>query len=580
MRHLHLSRLLALSTLTAANPVVHDAKQQVTYHGLHRNGIEVFLNIPYGQDTGGRNRFRPPRAHIPARGSSVNATAYGPACPQALGLWAPPIALDPITRISEDCLNLNVARPRRTREATARLLPVLVYIHGGSFWAGSNEESTIRPDGMILESVENGLPVMHVAMNYRLGFFGFAQSDALQKEGSENAGLRDQRLALEWVRDNIASFGGDPSRVTIFGQSSGGLSVGMHIMAYGGTKPAPFQQAIAESQSLEPGITGSFTLNAMRRLVDHVGCGQATGLHSGETVQCLRGLDAGTLLNASIATYASDIAHNIGDIWLPVVDGDFLPAAPSTLVREHRFADVTAMMGWCDDDVTFFTDQNIATAGDTRGFISSYAPSLSGDTLDKLLALYHPGSPEFSPNRAANLSAEFYRAARIFRDILMVCLPAGYAEQMAAAGNTVYLYDWNQTVLDPYLTQVSKRPGMGVIHTSEFAYIFGNLSHYDTGAYVFGPSPSDYALATRGSRSWSTFASTGQPGLAGHDTFQRFKPAFVADEAGMHVFVVGGPNEGPSPVEWPGAQVALRRQRLRERCGLINSAEFIEQLRY
>ncbi|KAK2608375.1 hypothetical protein QQS21_003060 [Conoideocrella luteorostrata] len=568
------SLIVALSVAAAANPVVHDPNRDITYRGLHRNDVEVFLNIPYGQDTGGSSRFKPPRAHVPPRGSSINATAYGPACPQALGPWVPPIALSNITRVSEDCLNLNVARPTRMRRGDK--LPVLVYLHGGSFWAGSNEEITIRPDGMVLESVKNGLPVMHVAMNYRMGFFGFAQSDALEKEGSENAGLRDQRLALEWVRDNIAHFGGDPDKVTIFGQSSGGLSIGMHIMAYGGTKPAPFHQAIAESQALEPGITGRFTADAMKLVVDYVGCNK-TALHSAATIQCLRNFDMNKLLNASLTTYSSDIAHNIGDVWLPVVDGDFLPAAPSKLIKEHRFSNVTTMMGWCQDDLTYFTDANITTAKDTFNFISAYAPDLTKDNVNKLLALY-PVS-EFPPNRPANVSSEFYRAARVFRDILMTCQPVGYAQQIAAAGNTVYLYNWNQTILDAYLSQVVKRPGLGPIHTSEFAYIFGNLSHYDIGNYKFNPTKSDYQLKDRGSRSWSTYASTGQPGLKGHDTFQGFKPAFT-DKNQVNIFVVGGPHEGLSAIDGPNAHPAVKEQRLRERCAFINSPEIIEQLRY
>lgn len=406
--------------------------------------------------------------------------------------------------------------------------------------------------------------------------------------------MKDQRLALEWVQDNIAQFGGDPNKVTIFGQSSGGmhirnlqnnqketlttsgLSIGMHIMAYGGSKPAPFQQAIAESQALEPGITGNFTTNAMQALVDHVGCNK-TDLGSAETIQCLRSFDTDRVLNASLATYQSDTAHNIGDIWLPSVDGDFLPAAPSQLIREHRFSNVTTMMGWCDDDVTFFTDANITTAQDTYDFLRAYAPDVSPDNISKLMALY-PAS-DFPANAAANASSEFYRSARIFRDIVMTCQPLGYAEQIAAAGNTVYLYDWNQTILDPFLSQVAHRPGMGSIHTSEFAYIFGNLSHYDTGDYDFAPSPSDYSLRDRGSRSWSTYASTGRPSLEGHDTLHGFTPAF-AQNGQVNIFVVGGPSEGLSPIDGPEAASALERQKLRPRCAFINSPQMIEQLKY
>lgn len=92
----------------------------------------------------------------------------------------------------------------------------MVWIHGGSFFFSSNNEESTRPDGLVQESVLNELPVIHMAINYRLGVFGFAQSDSLRKEGSKNAGLRDQRLALEWVGRNIGAFGGDGEKVTVF----------------------------------------------------------------------------------------------------------------------------------------------------------------------------------------------------------------------------------------------------------------------------------------------------------------------------------------------------------------------------
>lgn len=355
-----------------------------------------------------------------------------------------------------------------------------------------------------------------------------------------------------------------------------GLAVGLHIMAYGGRKPVPFQQAICQSQALEPGITGNFTIDAMHALVDYVGC-DATRLHSKETIACLRELNTETLLNASLATYKSDIAHNIGDIWLPVVDGDFLPAAPSTLVREGRFADVTAMMGWCEDDVSFYTDPAIKTAADTRNFISSYVSGLTSANVDKLLSLY-PVS-DFSADATATLSPEFFRSARIFRDILMTCEPLWYGEQLARAGNDVYLYDWNQTILEPILEQLTGLAGFGSIHTSEFAYIFGNLSHYDTNGYPFDPTPADYELVARGSRSWSTFAATGKPSLPGRDTFRGFRPAYP-NERDVYVFVAGGPNEGLSPIDGRNSREAVRAQKLRERCAFLNSPQVIEQLRF
>jgi carboxylesterase type B len=350
----------------------------------------------------------------------------------------------------------------------------------------------------------------------------------------------------------------------------------MQIMAYGATKPVPFQQAICQSQALEPGITGNFTIDAMQALVAYVGC-DAAPLHSEATVACLRNHDTQTLLDASLATYQADISHNIGDIWLPVIDGDFLPAAPSTLIREGRFADVTTMIGWCQDDLTFFTEPAIKTPEDTRNFLTSYVSGLTSENLDKLLALY-PVS-DFARDATTGLSSEFFRSARIFRDILMTCQPMWYGQHIAAAGNDVYLYDWNQTILEPILEQDTGLSGWGPIHTSEFAYIFGNLSHYNMSGNPFHPAPSDYDLAVRGSRSWSTFAAVGRPSLLGHETFQGVKPAF-SDENDVYIFVAGGPSEGLSAIDGRRSGEAVRRQKLRERCAFINSPEMIEQLRY
>ncbi|KAI1459290.1 carboxylesterase family protein [Annulohypoxylon moriforme] len=564
---------------SASTPSVVDKKNNVTYNGLNRNGVEAFLNVPYGQDTSGANRFKPPQAFVPKPGSTINAQAYGPACPQPLGEGLPPLTLTNVTEISEDCLHLNIIRP--TNATANDRLPVLVYICGGGFWTGQNSELVTQPDGMVLESVENGLPIVHVAMNYRVGVWGFAKSDALKSEGSENAALRDQRLAIEWVRDNIQNFGGDPSKITISGQSSGGLAVGMQIMAFGGSKPAPFQRGICESQALEPGITGNYTINAMQAVVDYVGC-NTTSLHSPETIECLRNLSMEALEEAEEATYSDDIAHNIGDIWLPTVDGDFLPLAPSQLIAEHKFADVSVMMGWCEDDVALFTDTTISTPADSRAFISSYLPSLSNSSLDALLALY----PSTSFPATANLSAEFHRTARVFRDVLMVCEPVYYASALAAAGNDVYLYEWNQTILDPILEYLYDYPNLGVIHTSEFAYVFGNISHWDTDDYPFAPTESDYALVKRGSRSWSTFASLGVPGAEGRDTFQGFGTSFQKGKSGaagnesFSVFVAGGPSEGFSAVDGPGAKTVVAEQKLRERCAFINQEEIIAQLKF
>lgn len=130
-----------------------------TYSGLVRNGVDVFLGIRYGQDTGGENRFRPPRLYTPSPGA-VEATDGGPTCPQSVkGMGAFP------AHISEDCLKLNIVRPRGSKPGSDHA--VMVWIHGGSFWGGSKDVPIYEPDGAVLESVKSGNPIIHVGINYR-----------------------------------------------------------------------------------------------------------------------------------------------------------------------------------------------------------------------------------------------------------------------------------------------------------------------------------------------------------------------------------------------------------------------------
>lgn len=222
------SLLLSLcvdSSIAAPKPKkakAHDKSCDVTYTGIVQNEVENFFGIPYGQDTGGANRFKPPQPYVPTKGASIDATSRGPVCPQPKDAVGFPLYVSSYDRVSEDCLHLNIYRPIGTKKKDK--LPVLLFIHGGSFYEGSKDELVSQPAGLVQQSAENGNPIMVVEINYRLGVFGFAQSDALQAEGSTNAGLRDQRLGIEWAKAHIAAFGGDPKSITISGQSSGGKS--------------------------------------------------------------------------------------------------------------------------------------------------------------------------------------------------------------------------------------------------------------------------------------------------------------------------------------------------------------------
>lgn len=562
---------LFVAVLATAKPVVHDGIADVTYVGVRRSGIEAFLNIPYGKDTGGANRFRPAQPYEHNKGTTFKATIEGPACPQPRGSYLFPLYLANVTDVSEDCLSLNIARPIGTKAKDG--LPVHVHIHGGSFVAGSSNEPTVQPSGLILQSVANGNPIMQVNINYRLGVFGFSKSKALTKAGSANIGLRDQRMAIEWVRDHIASFGGNPRMITISGQSSGGLAVGMQLLAYGGKKPVPFQQAICQSQALGPAIMTDITDRAFSRLARHVSCDKA-GIQSEAALTCLRSLTMDQLIDAQAATI--DGNENIGDNWLPAIDGDFLPAAPSDLIKQHDFANVTTMMGWCEDDTQFFIPDNITTAAHTRAHISSYVPHVSAQNMDELLRLYP--TDDFQADQVASHSAEFYRTGRIVRDILMTCIPLFYSSNLAAAGNQIYLFAENQTALTPLL-DATDHSGVGVVHASDFAFIFANLSVYDLPGYPYQPRRQDYALARRQSRSWSSFMSVGKPSLKNRQTLRGWQSAF-ANPNQTDIFVIGGPAEGLSALDGDGANSGLQMQKLKARCDFFNSPEMIQQLRY
>jgi carboxylesterase type B len=357
-----------------------------------------------------------------------------------------------------------------------------------------------------------------------------------------------------------------------------GLAVGLQLLAYGGTQPLPYQQGICQSQALEAGITGNFTINAMSAVINHVGCDK-TPLHSEETITCLRKLDTQTLLNAAIETYENDISHNVGDIWLPTVDGDFLPAPPSQLVKEGKFGNATYMFGWTEDDLNILTDPNIKADEDTRKNIGSFLPGMPPAALDQLLEQYPV--EEFEPPSGTNLSAEFYRTGRILRDVIMVCQPFFMAESMHQKYSSIghpaglpYMYDFNQTILEPILEQLTGLAKLGVVHTAEFPYVFGNLTHWNVPGWPWSPTPQDHEVLKRVSRSWSTFASTGSPSARGRYTLQGWDPAYSGHDssAGPNIYVIGGPFQGRP-------NLALD-ENLIKRCELLNSPEFIDYQGY
>ncbi|KAF2103990.1 prolyl oligopeptidase-like protein [Rhizodiscina lignyota] len=599
-----------LTSLTQATPYVHDPRHNLSYQGVVTSpGIETFFGIPYGVSTCGSNRFTAPKTFVPPARHVFNATAPGDSCPQIVDVFSELQGF--ITGISEDCLNLNVARPAG-RKSGEGLLPVMVWIYGGinlltsrkgGLNTGSASLTSTTPDGMIRQSVENGLPVLYVAMNYRLGIFGFATSEALRGSKSLNLGLKDQRLALEWVQSNIAAFGGDPNRVTIFGQSSGALSVGLQIIAYGESRPTPFHSAIIQSTALEPGMASNISFNATAAIAVIAGCldgpsasafSPKSASQSPAVISCLRSRSVESLLNATAIFADETAANNDGDIFLPTVDQDFLPTRASEILSSGKFPRMPLILGWDENDATLFTARSIKTPADTRAFISTFYPYLTSSIISELLDLYP--STDFQPNVTAGLSAEFYRSAEISRDIFFVCPSIFFGGAMAKKYSTsstvgpaecveppVYLYDNNQ-IITSNLFAAFNMSGLGVLHGSELSYLTGNLSLSNFTAlgipgFTFSPSAEDYVLEKQYPRSWTSFAWRDTPTLQGKDTLPGWKSAFPEGKGDGDVYVIGGEGEELGGMNGQ-YNTAIAKERLGQKCALLNRADVIKQLMY
>lgn len=234
MRPLLLATTGLLQTVGALTAPV-ATTQNGTYRGRYLDGWnqDVFLGMPYAQPPLGDLRFRWPQSINTSFDGIRDASAYGYSCQQYHTSF----------NISEDCLNLNVIRP----SGNYTNLPVLVWIFGGGLYTGSTADPQYNLSGVVKVSQDMGQPIIAVSMNYRLGMWGFLQTPGLVAEGNSNAGLADQRLALRWLQDNIASFGGDPTRVVIWGESAGAQSIAYHLFSYGGRNDGLYRGAIMES---------------------------------------------------------------------------------------------------------------------------------------------------------------------------------------------------------------------------------------------------------------------------------------------------------------------------------------------
>ncbi len=406
--------------------------------GAADDRVDTFTGIPFAQPPVGNLRLRPPQT-LAAPFGTLNATGTPVACP-ALTIQAdnftfgqvPPEDLQPllslfppVTSFREDCLTLNVQRPS-SANATSNL-PVLFWIYGGGFERGSTQDNDFTY--FVNRSIDLQHPVIVVQANYRVASFGFLGGKQLQAEGSTNLGLRDQRFALEWVADNIAAFGGDPRRVTIYGESAGSISVFDQTLVNGGNNTYHgqelFRAAIMNSGSSFPRdpVDSDAPQAEYDMVVDAAGCASAI-----DSLSCLRALPYEDFYNATQVVPSLVNIHGVSLSFSPRADpsSDFFSESPelALLAVPPRVAKVPVIAGTQMDEGTFFALAlyNDTTADLLVDFLQGLHPNTSRTTLQGFVDLYPSGDPAAGSPYGTGPDNELYpgfkRNAAVLGDLI------------------------------------------------------------------------------------------------------------------------------------------------------------------
>jgi para-nitrobenzyl esterase len=443
--------------------------------GLYEDGLFVFKGLRYGAAPTGTRRFRPPQRPKPWR-EAIEATAYGaPAIQSGLAPGErrtspgdPPAPDEPAS--SEDCLFLNLWSPGLDDRAR----PVMVWLHGGGFANGSGGASMY--DGGALARKGD---VVTVTVNHRLNVFGYlhlAEAFGPDYAQSGMAGMLDIVLALEWVRDNIAAFGGDPDNVTIFGESGGGWKVSI-LMAMPSAQGL-FHRAVVQSG---PGLTGKPAGEAAitaRQLLDRLGV---------DSPQALAEIPTETLSRESVA-----IGGDVMRLYAPVVDGQALPRDPFCPDASPLAADVPLLIGVNKDETTLFMFNHPRFGEFTEEDVARHASKAVGDRAEDLVAALRTAFPDYSPT---HLVAAVGTVTGMWANSITL------AERKAAQRAPVWMY------LLAWETPVA-RGRLRCPHALEIPLVFDNV---EAARSFVGRGEAPQRLADQMSAAWLAFARTGDP---------------------------------------------------------------------
>ncbi|PHH60241.1 hypothetical protein CDD81_1941 [Ophiocordyceps australis] len=411
---------------------------KILAHNLQQSTkLYSFTNIRFAEPPIGKHRFQPPVAASTVN-RSLNDGSHGFTCPQVLPDWsieqaanathtspeAVRKALGDAAGQSEDCLFLDVIVPKTLFEGESKA-PVMVWITGGGYVAGSKSGMGYDASGLLAQSQqEGGEGVVYVTINYRVGLFGWLNAGD-DEDIFPNVALQDQRLAFDWVQKNIHLFGGDAQKVTAIGHSAGGGSIMMHLVGEGGKAKAPFHRGIAQSPGilpiLEPSTSWQQTLDAASRLA-------GKKISNGAE---LRALDSETLIkvNRQVVAKATFATYGYG----PSADGGYLPEMPGVLLLEGRFdAAPKMMLSHTTHEGLAYVAPDVVSAPQVKSHLQSVIPGIPSDQLDYITSELYPPAPQQHLYKT-----EFERAVVMISEVFFTCNTRFMA---TAYGNQTYNY--------------------------------------------------------------------------------------------------------------------------------------------
>lgn len=492
MRALLLGAALAMSLTNASAapaPVVKTPAGAV--EGVSEPGVRAFKGIPYAQPPVGDLRWKPPAPLKPWNGVR-EAKAFGASCFQPAFPEGSIYKLQ-ITSYSEDCLSLNVWAPENAKDA-----PVLVWIHGGALRTGSSAEGMY--DGAAM--ARRGIVV--VSVNYRLGVLGYMAHPELSAESAEgvsgNYGVLDQIASLQWVKDNIAAFGGDPSRVTVMGESAGAMSI-VYLMTAPRAYPL-FKQAIVQSGAIysmpELKVRRHGELSAEEY-------GLAVGRMVGaKDLAALRSLEANDLVQRAAAG---------GFMPWGVVDGKLIPRQSLETFDRGEQARVPVLTGFNQGEIRTLRRFAPATLPATAALYEASIRERYGDLADRFLKRYPSDDIDGSVLAA-------------IRDAIFGWGMEGLAQHQSRIGKPAYLYFFDHGYPD------ADRRGMRAFHAAEIPYVFGT---HDKAGPLWPQPPKTDGEAELGAAIqsyWASFIKTGVPKAEGEPTWRPYgkEQAYMAFE--------------------------------------------------